>query len=150
MIDKNRGCIRKSTPSGLIVYMYKDEPGVYLDAKGNPINEEVAAAARFDIVRGKREKRRLELYAEARRRADEQVAREFRKADEQLHEEEGASGAKVGAEETDEPALAYRPEKRGQKWVVLDPEDNAVAEGLGKREAEVTAEEMSQAGASAA
>ncbi len=49
-IDYNRGCVKMSHPSsGMDVYMYKDDPGVYLDAFANVVSEAVAQACGYSI-----------------------------------------------------------------------------------------------------
>jgi hypothetical protein len=47
-IDVNRGVeIRRERSTGVRVYMYQSEPGVYLNAFGKPISEAFAAKAGF-------------------------------------------------------------------------------------------------------
>lgn len=70
-IDLNRGVmIQKHGATGMDVFMYIDTPGVYLNAHGNPVPEEVAAAAGFDVDGLARERRRRERMSEAQRLID--------------------------------------------------------------------------------
>jgi hypothetical protein len=48
-IDLDRGVWMRTHPTlNMDVYMYCDDPGVYYDAHGNTVPEELAAAAGFD------------------------------------------------------------------------------------------------------
>lgn len=49
-IDYNRGVrMRVHNSSGITVYMYKDDPGVYLNAYGDELPEEMAKACGFPV-----------------------------------------------------------------------------------------------------
>ena len=49
MIDLNKGVVYKMVPESRIrVYMYAQQPGVYLDAFGNQLSEVFAKEAGFD------------------------------------------------------------------------------------------------------
>lgn len=49
-ISYKRGVVKKIHPkTGVGVYMYKDTPGVYLNAFGTEVSEELAAEAGFDV-----------------------------------------------------------------------------------------------------
>lgn len=80
-IDYNRGVLKKVVPqSGVNVYMYKDEPGVYRNKFGTVVADTLAIAAGFDVdyygkLKTKKEKmavalaaieKELELAGEAR------------------------------------------------------------------------------------
>lgn len=51
-IDYDRGCIIKMDQNtGIKVFMYVDDPGVYLSKYGTPVAEDLARAAGFDVER---------------------------------------------------------------------------------------------------
>lgn len=57
---------------GLTVYMYKDEPGIFLDAHGKRVPDALAAKAGYDIVRlGKLRAKRAAIEAFSARMAEE-------------------------------------------------------------------------------
>lgn len=49
-IDYDRGVMMNVHPSNVEVYMYLDDPGVYLSAHGTPVTEDFARGAGFDVV----------------------------------------------------------------------------------------------------
>lgn len=50
-IDYNRGVvIQQDKATGINVYMYINEPGVYLSAHGTPVSQDLARAAGYDVV----------------------------------------------------------------------------------------------------
>ena len=62
-IDLNRDVIMRKHPKGFQVAMYKDDPGSYLSASGNPISTELAGEAGFEtagLARDKERRDRLE------------------------------------------------------------------------------------------
>lgn len=63
VIDYDRGVTHKRHPSGLDVYMYKDQPGVFLNAFGREVTPDLAAAAGFDVDRLLKEKTKRERMA---------------------------------------------------------------------------------------
>lgn len=64
-VDYNRGLTKKiHLKTGVDVYMYKDTPGVYLNAYGTPVTEEFAKEAGFDVVTYGREKLKRERIAQ--------------------------------------------------------------------------------------
>ncbi len=80
-IDLNRGVVHRET-SGVEVYMYKDDPGVYLNAFGLPISEDLAKRAGFDIERF----RRGHAFKDHMAKAEEQWKAQKGVADEAAHE----------------------------------------------------------------
>ncbi len=66
-IDLNRGVTIKTDPStGARIYMYKDEPGVFLNAHGAVVVETLAARCGFqvkDLMRERRKREALERSA---------------------------------------------------------------------------------------
>lgn len=63
VIDYDRGVTHKRHPSGLDVYMYKDQPGVFLNAFGREVTPDLAAAAGFDTDHLLKEKAKRERMA---------------------------------------------------------------------------------------
>lgn len=61
---------------GLVVYMYKDDPGKYFDAHGRAVADAIAKIAGFDIERHAKMRRRNETMAEFARALDEELRTE--------------------------------------------------------------------------
>lgn len=84
VIDLNRGVTIKPGPGGLLVYMYKDTPGAYINAYGNEVPEAIAAEAGYDTdtlgkLRLKRERiasAAAQIEAELAIEADEKTVEE--------------------------------------------------------------------------
>lgn len=97
--DYSRYYIKRIHPSsGLRVAMYKDDPGVYIDMKGNTVDEDVAEQCGFDIVEGKKGRLRNELLAEKQKEVDAQM----RELDAEIEAKVEAAGA-APAKEVDQP-----------------------------------------------
>jgi len=64
-IDYNRGVRIRSHPSGVQVYMYNDEPGVFLNAFGHEVADALAQAAGYDVASLGRERLKKERMAQA-------------------------------------------------------------------------------------
>ncbi len=64
MIDWNRPLVMQKHPAGFTVHTYRDEPGVYRDAHGKELPEQVAKKAGFNIERLRQEAERLKTRAE--------------------------------------------------------------------------------------
>lgn len=65
-IDYDRGVVFQTHPStGMNVYMYKSEPGKYINAYGSPLSEKIAQEAGFDTVKYGKEKLKRERMAVA-------------------------------------------------------------------------------------
>ena len=68
-IDLNRGCIkRKDKDSGIEVYMYKDDPGVYYTPTGEKVSTAMAKKAGYDTGQLAVDKARLDKLSEAQDR----------------------------------------------------------------------------------
>ena len=79
-IDYNRGVIKKINPQGVAIFMYRDDPGIFLSAFGTPVTDDLAATAGFAIERlskARLKKERLKVAAQEveRQLADEEKAR---------------------------------------------------------------------------
>jgi hypothetical protein len=72
-IDINRGVTLCVTTDGVEVYMYKDTPGVYLNAYGKPVTEALAARAGFDVEKLGKARRRREMIAQAAQIIDDEL-----------------------------------------------------------------------------
>ena len=60
-IDYDRGVmIKVHNVTGMDIFMYMAEPGIYLNAFGTPVAEDLAAAAGYDIVKYGKERQRRE------------------------------------------------------------------------------------------
>lgn len=64
-LDLDAGITRR----GSAVSMYKHKPGLYLDDSGNPVSDEAASEAGFDIEDDRREARKNQAIIESRQRA---------------------------------------------------------------------------------
>ena len=133
MIDKNRALVQRTTAAGISVHEFKDAPGEYFDVNGQPVADHLAEEAGFDIVGGRKEKRRRELYAKKQAEIDAELEREFREID-----------AKVAAEPEAPVTEQYKAEKRGSAYVVLDLRGAEVANGLSKREADALVKDFNE------
>jgi hypothetical protein len=61
----NAGCLHRHHPSGMMIYMYNDDPGVYYNERGGRVSDTIAAEANFDVeTYGKAHRRKL-AYAKA-------------------------------------------------------------------------------------
>ncbi len=75
VIDLDRGVIiRAIQDTGMDVFMYRDDPGVYLTAFGNVVTEEVASMAGFNIAKWRRLRNRKLGIAKAAELLDAEEA----------------------------------------------------------------------------
>jgi hypothetical protein len=73
-IDYDRGVMKSVQPStGVEVYMYLDEPGVYRNAFGDVITEKLAQEAGFDVEKFRKARIRRERMADAKRAIEEEL-----------------------------------------------------------------------------
>lgn len=74
-IDLDRGVsIRKHKDTGMYVYMYKDEPGVYRSQHGDVLPERVGELVGFDVSRLSKEREKREKLAQFASRINEELA----------------------------------------------------------------------------
>lgn len=93
-INLDRGVVKRIQPrSGMGIYMYKDQPGVYLTADASPVPDKLAAEAGFDVSRLAREKLRKERMAEVMKRLEAEFGDEPEKV---VFEKEGFKVASEG------------------------------------------------------
>lgn len=100
--NADRGFIKRVGATGVIVIMYKDEPGVYYAPDGSPASEKSAASAGFDVeaLRVDREK-----FA-AIKRAMSDIETRFRDAK--------STAIKEVRAQIEEAAKRVEPEKKGE------------------------------------
>src|ERR1700692_3578061 len=93
-IDLDRGAMTCTHPSlGIAIYMYLDDPGVYLTEHGNVLEngEVLAEQAGFDVVKFAKQRK----IRAAMRNANEKIMREFNESTTQVLAER--NGLKIGA-----------------------------------------------------
>lgn len=73
-INRDRGCTIRLHPAGFRVVMYKDDPGVYLSERAEPLSDKVAEAAGFDIAGLDRERRKRARLAEYKAQVEAEFA----------------------------------------------------------------------------
>ncbi len=108
-INQDRGVMFKPHPTGVDVYMYLDEPGVYRNAFEGLVSEQMAQEAGFDTVNLGKEKLKNERLAEAQALIEKEL--EIAAAEREVVKENG--GFKV-----------YRVGLGGH--IVEDPEGNVL------------------------
>lgn len=82
VIDYDRGVIIKVVPSlGLDIFMYRDQPGVYLNAYGQPVSLELAAQAGFNVAKHTQQRTKQRLIDEFRRKLDADMKAELEATD---------------------------------------------------------------------
>ena len=125
-MDYNRGSTTRSTSTGISVVEFDDAPGQYYSLAGHPIDEATARSAGFDVDASKKEKRRIDLYEAAKKKADEQVEREM------------DAIASDAIDDSDIPLATdgTRMERAGRgKFNVIGSDGTMLGEGLSRRDA---------------
>lgn len=102
-IDLDRGVQIRNSIHGIAVYMYYDDPGVYLNAHGDPVSEDLAREAGYDIARLAREKTRRDAVKKAMGEINEQFSY-------------------VGDDEVTKERNGYQIVKSGDFYTIRDPE----------------------------
>lgn len=92
MIDLDRGVTIRTHPNGMRVHMYKDDPGLYLDVYGEPVQDSLAAEAGFDVKSDSKERKRKERMEEARRRIDEELKEALEEAEDEYYTKHAGRG----------------------------------------------------------
>ena len=116
-INPNRGLVCKPLPNGgPLISMCKTVPGVYFDASGEPISDELAASAGFDVATNRVEMKKSAAKAVAMEKIDAQFAKDSAKIDAMTDadlEEEGIvePGSLI-------PAAAVKAEPVGEQLFV--------------------------------
>lgn len=114
-VDLDRGCIQQMHPNGSLISMYRDAPGVYYGESGQPVRDDVAEAAGFDVKSLRIARRKGELLEEFKAKLD----RDFAKAEERagvaaIRAEEEAE-AKAVAEGNAPPPAEEEPSREGEE-----------------------------------
>lgn len=95
-IDYDRGCLKMIHPLGIEVYMYYDEPGMYMNAYGTEISEDFAREAGFDVERLGKARKRKELFAAAHQGVLDQLAQDDAGVHDVVRERGGVSVVDIG------------------------------------------------------
>jgi hypothetical protein len=133
--------VRRVPISGIQVVEYDEEPGVYYTITGQVIGEDKnwAQQAGFDVVAGRKEKRRRELMLEAEEKIAEQVEKEAADIEARIAEEEAEREDSQGGpgEVHVQPGAELRAVHRGGgKYQVEDSQGGVLASKLSKKEAD--------------
>jgi hypothetical protein len=142
-------CVRRVPTTGVQVVEYREEPGVYYTISGEVIdNEDWPVQAGFDVVAGRRERRRRELLREAERKIAEQVAAEDAAIEKTLTGEENARKPRPKAADDPEESAPQNEvhvqkgaslqavHRGGGRYRVEDAGGNMIADGLSKKDAD--------------
>lgn len=73
-LDRDRGCVIRYHNSGMRVAMYYDAPGEYYDEMGNAVTDAVAAQAGFDVIRLRKEQKKMADLNAYRKKLDSEYA----------------------------------------------------------------------------
>lgn len=126
-IDLDRGVHMRSHPaSGMDIYMYVDDPGVYLSAHGNQVDDKLAEASGFPVEEFAK-KRRIKLALAA---AHDKVLQELQESEgthNVVAEKEGFQMVDIGMD----------------RFQVLSPDGEALnTHPLPKHDAEILLEQL--------
>ena len=94
-LHSGRHGVAKKHPGGFRVVMFLDEPGLFYTELGDPLSDKEAEAAGFDVGHLSVERIKREQLAEAKRKIDEQFAKEADRIDKDPEPAEDESGALV-------------------------------------------------------
>lgn len=113
-IDYNRGVeIRRHGASGMDVYMYYDDPGVYLTAHATRLGDDVASGAGYDVAALSMEKRKRAALAAAHQAIEAQFA--------------GVEAKHEVIDERDGFTLVDQGTVNGiERYIVCDPDGNQI------------------------
>jgi len=78
-INPNLGTIAKPLPNGAMVVMVKSQPGIYYDASGDLVPDEMALEAGFNVASDRKEKAKREAIDQARQEIEERFKGELSK-----------------------------------------------------------------------
>ena len=94
-ISYKRGVIINMDPrTGVEIFMYVDDPGVYLSAHGTPVSEGLAQSAGYDIAKFAKERKLKERLKQAHASIQKELEMESAKSDNRIVVKE-KSGWKV-------------------------------------------------------
>jgi len=137
-------CVRRVPTSGVQVVEYNEQPGVYYTISGEVVeNEDWPVQAGFDVVAGRKERRRRELMADAERKIAEQIAAEEAEIEKQVEGEEATRKAEPtpAGDAQDEVhvqkgASLQAVHRGGGRYRVEDASGDVIADGLSKKDAD--------------
>lgn len=96
-IDYDRGVIIQTEPgTGMDVFMYVDSPGQFLTAHGNPVPDNIAANAGYDIEKLGKERLRRQRKAEANAIIDKELNNDSEVSEKDVKEFEGWKVVSIG------------------------------------------------------
>lgn len=131
-INRSRGCTIKMHSSGFRVVMYKDDPGVYYDERGEEIADTFAKQAGFDVEDLGRQRRKKQRLAHYQAQVEEEFATDQEDTERLLST--NAAGLEV-------------KHVGGGKYAILDGEgDRLTKKPLTKDEAQQLIEDMQNGG----
>lgn len=113
-IDYDRGVIINTHRTGMDVFMYADDPGIYLSAHSLPVSEEIAKEAGYDTEKLGKERLRKERRLAAMEAIDKDLEDVKDMGEKIIKEDEGFKLVHIGLE----------------RYVVRDPEDNQLNKGV--------------------
>ncbi len=135
-IDLNRGVTIRGNVAGVRVYMYKDSPGEFHDVLGDPVTQDVARAAGFDVDRLLRERQKQERILAMRAQIEWEYEGVSKTVEQEMLREsspEAANGQLVT--ETD----SFTLQDRGQGWYDVRDKDGSPVNPKAMREGEANA-----------
>lgn len=74
MIDLDRGVMCKPHPKGFHVYMYLDDPGVFMTAHGSPLPARIAREAGYDVEVLEKQRKIAQELAKRRKDLEKELA----------------------------------------------------------------------------
>lgn len=96
-IDYDRGVLIMTHPdTGIDVFMYIDQPGVYLTAHGHPIADKIAKESGYDVEKFAREKLRNERRAKAHDLIDKELESETDVVEKEVEKKGGFTLVSIG------------------------------------------------------
>lgn len=155
-IDLDRGVVIRKHPTGVEVFEYKDDPGVYLNTFGKVVHDDLAKEAGYDTGKQAKAKLRKERMAEALARIEAELADGDGEAGDRkvVNERDGFKVVDIGLgrfiiEDPDGGNLTKQPLTKQEVEVVfgklvpekapdtrrkLDPEKAPVPQGISKED----------------
>jgi hypothetical protein len=124
-IDLDRGVTLRITGDGVEVYMYKDTPGVYLNAYGTQVSEQLALRAGFDVERLAKARKRREMMKKAALMIDEELDQDDVRTKKVIVERNGFTVTSIGLgrhiiEDPDGLKITERPLTKEEAVALFD------------------------------
>lgn len=109
-INPNRGLVQRPLPNGgPLISMCKTVPGVYFDANGLQVSDDLAASAGFDVAGDKRTKAKNEAIENEKAKIEAKFAEEAAKVDRMSDAELEEKGLVEPGSLTPDPVTATEP-----------------------------------------